>query len=138
MTYNKNVEITIPKNPQKGKFFKRLFVPALIILISLGSFGFGRLFVIVKNRPPVTLETSAENLAAAATSDKVSEASTAPLATKPSPQGLYVAARGGTAYYYPWCPAAARISEKNKVWFSSKEEAEKAGYKPAKNCKGLQ
>jgi methylphosphotriester-DNA--protein-cysteine methyltransferase len=37
----------------------------------------------------------------------------------------------------PDCPGAKQISEQNKIWFASIEEAEKAGYKPAGNCPGL-
>ncbi|TSC62722.1 MAG: hypothetical protein G01um101448_259 [Parcubacteria group bacterium Gr01-1014_48] len=51
--------------------------------------------------------------------------------------GQYVASKKGTKYHFPWCGGAARISEENKIWFNSKEEAEKAGYTPAGNCKGL-
>jgi cell division septation protein DedD len=62
-------------------------------------------------------------------------------ASKPSPSaasgGEYVASKTGTKYYLPWCGTAKRIKEENKVWFSSKAEAEAAGYEPAKNCKGL-
>ena len=51
--------------------------------------------------------------------------------------GQYVASKTGTKYYLPWCGTANRIKDENKVWFSSKAEAEAAGYEPAKNCKGL-
>ncbi|MSU56037.1 MAG: hypothetical protein EXS51_01885 [Candidatus Taylorbacteria bacterium] len=54
-----------------------------------------------------------------------------------APGGQYVASKGGTKYYFPWCGSAARISEANKIWFNSVEEARKAGYTPASNCKGL-
>jgi len=49
----------------------------------------------------------------------------------------FVASKNGTKYHYPWCPGAQSIKEENKIWFSTKEEAEKAGYQPASNCKGL-
>jgi len=55
----------------------------------------------------------------------------------PSGGGEYLASKTGTKYYLPWCGSAKRIKEENKVWFSSKAEAEAAGYEPAKNCKGL-
>ena len=51
--------------------------------------------------------------------------------------GNYVASKSGTKYHYPWCPGAQSIKEENKIWFFTKEEAEKAGYQPASNCKGL-
>ncbi len=49
----------------------------------------------------------------------------------------YVASKSGTKYHLPWCGGAKQIKEENKVWFATKEEAEKAGYTPASNCKGI-
>jgi hypothetical protein len=54
-----------------------------------------------------------------------------------SPRGNLVASKNGTKYHFLWCPGASTIKEENKIYFTSKEEAEKAGYKPAVNCKGL-
>lgn len=51
--------------------------------------------------------------------------------------GKYVASKSGAAYHYPWCPGALKIKEENKIFFNTKEEAEKRGYKPAGNCPGL-
>lgn len=48
-----------------------------------------------------------------------------------------VASKNGKTYSYPWCSGAKRISEKNKVIFKSKKEAENAGYREAKNCSGF-
>ncbi len=52
-------------------------------------------------------------------------------------QGKYVASKKGTKYHLPWCGGAKQITEANKIWFVSKEDAEKAGYTPASNCKGI-
>ncbi len=51
--------------------------------------------------------------------------------------GKFVASKKGSAYYFPWCVGAERINASNMVWFTSREDAEKAGYVPAKNCSGL-
>jgi hypothetical protein len=37
-------------------------------------------------------------------------------------------------YHLPGCASYDRISDKNIVWFKTKEEAEAAGYRMAKNC----
>jgi len=58
-------------------------------------------------------------------------------AVVPASGGAYVASKSGTKYYLPWCGTVSRIKEENKVWFGTKQEAEQAGYEPAKNCKGL-
>lgn len=49
----------------------------------------------------------------------------------------YVASKNGTKYHLLWCPGAKQIKEENKVYFESKDEAERAGYTPAANCKGI-
>ncbi|MFZ3044134.1 MAG: hypothetical protein WA058_03480 [Minisyncoccia bacterium] len=51
--------------------------------------------------------------------------------------GQIVASKSGTKYYLSSCAGADRISEINKVWFSSVAAAGAAGYAPAANCKGL-
>lgn len=57
---------------------------------------------------------------------------------KNKPSGLLVASKNGKKYYFPSCFGAKRISESNKIWFNSFEEAKKAGYSPATNCLGLE
>lgn len=51
--------------------------------------------------------------------------------------GEVIAAKGGTAYYLPWCTGVKRISAANRIVFPTKEAAEAKGYKPSKNCKGI-
>ena len=49
----------------------------------------------------------------------------------------FVASVSGSKYHLPWCSGAQRIKEENKLWFSTKENAELAGYEPASNCPGI-
>ncbi len=60
-----------------------------------------------------------------------------PSSTIPATTGAYVGSKNGTKYHLPWCGSAKLIKEENRVWFASKEEAEKAGYIPASTCKGI-
>lgn len=41
----------------------------------------------------------------------------------------------GLTYTFSWCQGAGRISLKNKIYFSTKEEAEAKGRKLSKLCK---
>jgi len=111
-----------------------LYTIALIILIGFAGFGLGRLSLIEDNREQVRIEfpeyLSARVLNAQKTLDGSNTATTA--------QGLLVASKNGSKYHYPWCGGGKRISEKNKIWFDSVEDARKAGYTPAGNCKGLE
>lgn len=40
-------------------------------------------------------------------------------------------------FHQPWCSGYDRVSEKNRVYFANGAEAEKAGYRIAKNCSGV-
>ncbi len=92
-----------------------------VFLVGLTSFGLGRLSALIEARPPVSVRQ-------------------APAEVEPKGMavgGLYVAARSGSAYYFPWCSGAARIRPENRVWFDSETAARAASYKPAKGCDGL-
>lgn len=150
------MDINIPDNPEKGNptsprlrgarpfEFNLLFIPLLIGLVGIGAYGLGRLKTIDLARQNVTI-TSPKPLSVDEKSDGggtilgTSTENGNSAVTSPSHIriGKYVGARGGKAYYLPSCPAANRIAEKNKIWFESKEEAERLGYKPASNCKGI-
>ncbi len=98
-------------------------IAALVFFVGLSAFGLGRLSAFEEVRPVVSIE-HAETI-------------------KAPRQGMYagglvVASRTGSAYYYPWCGGADKILSKNQVWFQSEEAAVRAGFRPAKNCKGLQ
>ncbi len=55
--------------------------------------------------------------------------------TTPSPTGEeIIASKSGIRYYFSWCGGVNRISEGNKIYFVSVEEAESAGYTLATNC----
>ena len=47
--------------------------------------------------------------------------------------GKYVASKRGNKYHAPKCDWAKRIKKSNQVWFNTKEEAKKKGYK-ADSC----
>ena len=127
---------------------REIYTILLILVVGFCSFGLGRLSKLQEGKSGIRIEqTSATQTASALSSSPpqvrrgaeggavVPSASSTekPLASG----GQYVASKGGTKYYFPWCGSAARISEANKIWFNSVEEARKAGYTPASNCKGL-
>lgn len=96
-------------------------ISLIVILVALSSFGLGRLSASEASKPAVSV-------------------SQAPFEAEPRGMaigGLVVASRNGKVYHFPWCGGADQISAANKVWFSSEEAAQKAGYTPSKSCKGL-
>jgi hypothetical protein len=129
----------LAKIKEKIKAYKNdIFIVLVIILVALISFGLGRLSKIRENKAPVTIENlgasminSQENFTQNDQNIKSNQIQVN------SSQGMLVGSKNGTKYHFPWCSGAQRIKEENKIWFSSKKEAEKAGYTPAANCKGL-
>ena len=121
---------------------RELYTILLIIAVGTGSFGLGRLSKLEEARIPIRIEqTIAPQTASALSSvngqQLLGKSSPASGAKPLAEGGKVVASRGGSRYHFPWCSGAQRISETNKVWFDSVEEARKAGYTPANNCKGL-
>ncbi|MGM0629080.1 MAG: Ada metal-binding domain-containing protein [Patescibacteria group bacterium] len=119
-----------PKKPTASDLL-RFFV--IFLLISFLSFGLGRLSAIEENKDPVKIEYDLRSLP-----EGVDKESSAFEERVDKEVGSVVTSKNGRAFHLPWCPGAKRINEENKVWFSSAEEAEEAGYAPAKNCKGLE
>ncbi|MFQ5661709.1 MAG: hypothetical protein ACE5F2_00445 [Candidatus Paceibacteria bacterium] len=110
-----------------------LYIVAIIILVGFAGFGLGRLSLIEDSRDPVRIEFPKSLSASVLNSSKTPEGTAVPSGDN----GLLVASKNGSKYHYPWCSGGKRISEKNKIWFDSVDSARKAGYTPAKNCKGL-
>lgn len=119
-----------------------LFLLLIILLISFGSFGLGRLSVIQEKKIPLKIENEFQMTQNTFLNDNpaINAIKKNQLATPPpiaQNKGVLVASKTGKKYHYPWCSGAQHISEANKIYFNSKEEAEAKGYAPASNCKGL-
>lgn len=127
---------------------RQWFPAAVIAAVGVSAFGLGRIsagedplslrfpaessVVSASARIPETPERKGGAPAVSADRDAVES-----LSASPSGEEKYVASKKGKKYHLPWCSGAARIAEENKIWFSSKKEAEAAGYTPAANCKGI-
>lgn len=48
--------------------------------------------------------------------------------------GQFVGSKHGHTYYPPSCSFAQKIKESNKIWFLSKEDAEREGYHASATC----
>ena len=128
-------------------------LPAIVILVGAGSFFFGRLSALEACRGRLIIHPpgGAQFIATPtpATPDYLGESATANAATGtdgsaagatiPQPDGPhnYVASKNGSKYYLPTCTAVKRITEPNRVYFATKQEATDAGYTPAANCKRM-
>jgi hypothetical protein len=122
-----------------------LYTAVLLIMVAIASFGLGRQSVI-ESKPTKTIE----NKAAVVLSQPTVVSRTlapAPLPVTaiedtetegPVSDGEVVASKSGTKYHLPTCSGAKTIKPENLITFTSRAEAEAAGYTPAANCKGLQ
>jgi hypothetical protein len=124
--------MNIKEKLQKIKPYENdIILVAVILFVALISFGLGRLSALSERKTPITIENMSANLF------EVELPSDDGSSTSNIENRLFVASRNGAKYHYPWCSGAQRIKDSNRIWFATKEEAEKAGYTPAANCKGL-
>lgn len=130
-----NIAELYKKSKNKLNDFTRgdFYIITIIIFIGFVGFGLGRLSSIEENRESVKIEFSEYLSASVLNGQKTDQKDLSVTIT----EGLIIASKGGSKYHYPWCGGAKSISEKNKIWFDSTEDARKAGYTPAQNCKGL-
>lgn len=113
-----------------------LFLGLVIILVASGSFGLGRLSVLKVSKTPIRVE-NAPKIAPETFQKNTPPASNQSASVLGATEGQLVGSKNGTKYHYPWCAGAQKIAETNRVYFTSKDQAEQAGYTPAGNCKGL-
>lgn len=135
---------TIAEIVQRRKVQDFLLVTSVILLGGI-SFGLGQLSVLEEQGERVALcdapalqNTGVGNsLNTPTIGVSVNNTSAILGVSSTTQQETYVASKNGSVYHFPWCSGAQRIKEENKVWFRTKEEADRAGYRPASNCKGL-
>ncbi len=128
----------------KGKTIfppKDLILKVIILfLVATASFGFGRM-IRLEEKTPVVIRGNGENLSPVNTNFSQNEfgkgLTSEVKGVTNSNSDVVVASKSGTKYHFPWCAGAKRILDENKIFFDSSEEARKAGYTPAANCKGL-
>jgi hypothetical protein len=132
----------VPVSSQKRANFKVHAINlAIIVLIATASFGLGKISRNESERVPIKILESVPLESSSLIPDAkevkgVSVKSPSTISTSNSSEEV-VASKKGTKYHYPWCGGAKQISEANMITFQSIEEARKAGYTPAANCKGL-
>lgn len=127
---------------QIGDWLKRnqadIAIVVGFVLVALIAFGAGRMSAPEIVRNPIIIDepnaSSSVNIFGTVSQSfntPVGESAGTSLTNQSSAKGLFVASRGGTKYYWPWCSWAERIKEENKVWFNSEAEARQAGYSPS-------
>ena len=100
-------------------FNERGYMIAAIILVGIGAFLLGGLFVYSFYKPTKT----ATDIHLTPLSVELSD----------NERRVYASSRG-TRYYPWWCDAGNKIAKENKVWYSTPELAQVEGYSIAKGC----
>lgn len=110
------------------------YMAVSMIFVAISAYFIGRIEGIGESRPEIRVEQCA--LAAASTySIKTIQPVVAQVGTSSQ---KYVASKTGKKYHLADCIGAKSIADNRKIWFTTKVEAEKAGYTPAQNCKEIQ
>lgn len=94
-----------------------------IVLISLIVFGIILLIDFSGGRGEIIIQSPSPSTGQAASVSKIITNS-----DKSTNQGVFVGSVNSNKYHWPNCSFAKRISEENKIWFSSEQEAENEGY----------
>lgn len=105
----------------------------IIIGVGVGSFGLGRASssVLLKQEDTGDIVIVDKTSKYPSTVEKEGN-----LDQQDSPlEKRYVSSKNGKMYYSIGCSGANRIKEENKIWFSTKEDAEKSGYALSTACK---
>lgn len=117
------------------------FVPILALVLAVtGAFGLGLIDSLPqKEKIEVVSGFQDLNYSAEASNSQEIASSRSPENTSITSgdrelHGPIVASKNGSKYYLLSCAGANRIKEENKVYFTSVDEAERAGYGPASNC----
>lgn len=126
-----------------GKFKDSALVGDLVLALiiagtAMAGFWLGRYSVHIPSEPVLDgLPQEASVLRATGRAEAPLDEEDVDAPAEEAQDQAYVASKTGTKYHLPTCAGAKQINEENKLWFSTKEEAEAAGYTPATNCKGI-
>ena len=63
-----------------------------------------------------------------------SDISMSPISSPKTQSGAYIASKHGKKYYLAGCAGANKIKESNRVYFTTSNQAESAGYALASGC----
>lgn len=111
---------------------KNYIVSALLcaLIASIAAVGYATSQPIVKDDGPRAVHITRSP------TDGAEASTVSPNGESPSEavQGAYTASSKAEKFHLPSCSAAGRISDENRVWFASRDEAIAEGYSPCGMC----
>lgn len=122
---------------EKGK---DILVVIIVILVGLGSFKLGRLSKENLSAGIKVLSNEAEGYKEVEQLPTVNnitglEANVSSAINSNNPTKKFFASNRGSKYYSIGCSAGKSIKQENRVYFTTSEEAAKAGYALSSSCK---
>lgn len=114
---------------EKGK---DILVIMIVILVGLGSFELGRLSK-ETNSEGIKIEYPSQNQTKTANVISATESDSGRPTSEKSNKTFFASSRG-SKYYSISCSAGKTIKQENRVYFTTGEEAEVAGYTLSSSC----
>ncbi|OGI95003.1 hypothetical protein A2917_01315 [Candidatus Nomurabacteria bacterium RIFCSPLOWO2_01_FULL_42_17] len=115
----------------KSEQGKDVLIVIIVILVGLGSFELGRLS---KENSSSGIKIEYKDQIKNIKNQEASAILSVP-AISNSSQKSFFASNRGTKYYSIGCSAGKTIKQENRVYFTTKEEAETAGYELSNSCR---
>lgn len=113
---------------EKGK---DILVILIVILVGLGSFELGRLS---KNTPSSGIKVTYPDKVETQTANTLEALNSTKMTTDTQSKTFFASSRG-SRYYSVGCAAGKTIKQENRIYFNTKEEAERAGYVLSSSCR---
>ena len=114
----------------------------IVILVGLGSFGLGRLSKenttsgIKIEYPDQAINQEANVISSEESSSLLQNTKTSQTIQNSNSVGKnFFASNRGSKYYSLGCSGGKTIKQENRVYFTTREEAEKAGYELSSSCR---
>ena len=115
---------------EKGK---DILVVIIVILVGLGSFELGRLSK-ENGSEGIKIEYGDQYQGTSQTANAISAITGVGHPETNSSGKTFFASSRGSKYYSTSCSAGKTIKQENRVWFTTGEEAERAGYTLSSSC----
>ncbi len=110
----------------------------VVILVSITAFNLGKISALQQQKTPISITGPGTANSLETMDYSNSENQNLPNTKHSTLNAVSVVASknsAGKVYHFPWCASGSKISEKNKITFTTEAVAIAAGYTLAGNCK---
>lgn len=101
------------------------------ILVAILSFGAGKLSEVNRGQTPIIFQDNANCVKSQALTNKITDDQNKSIESMT--QGKIIGNKNSKIYHIPGGGSYGKISEENRVYFATEADAQKAGYRKARN-----